>query len=67
MEIALPADQEVTFTLMNNLGQLVSETRTLAKGTTTYTLPNTESLSAGVYTLLINGQGIKQTVKVVKQ
>ncbi|MES2628343.1 MAG: T9SS type A sorting domain-containing protein [Bacteroidota bacterium] len=62
----LPSKQDVTFTVYNNLGQLVSETITYNSGLNTWTLPQMDNMPAGVYTITMNGSGLKHAVKVVK-
>ncbi|MES2627848.1 MAG: T9SS type A sorting domain-containing protein [Bacteroidota bacterium] len=63
----LPQSQDVTFTVYNALGQVASETIHYLSGVNSWTLPATDIMPAGVYTIVLKGEGLNQSVKVVKQ
>ncbi|MES2627849.1 MAG: T9SS type A sorting domain-containing protein [Bacteroidota bacterium] len=63
----LPQQQDVTFTVYNALGQVAAQTLNFQAGVNNWTLPYSDNLAPGVYTIIISGQGINESVKVVKQ
>ncbi|MES2627885.1 MAG: choice-of-anchor Q domain-containing protein, partial [Bacteroidota bacterium] len=63
----LPVNQDVTFTIHNNLGQLTSQTIHYSAGLNTWFLPQLDNMPAGMYTVTLNAEGLKYAVKVVKQ
>ncbi|MES2627847.1 MAG: T9SS type A sorting domain-containing protein [Bacteroidota bacterium] len=63
----LPKQQDVTFTVYNALGQVSSQTINYLSGINNWMLSAPEAMPAGVYTIVITGEGLNHSVKVVKQ
>ncbi|MGB0166711.1 MAG: cohesin domain-containing protein [Luteibaculum sp.] len=66
IKLQLPVDQELTFTLYNNSGQLVSQTLFFTQGIHEHEIKGLDNLSSGMYILIVSGTGIQHSAKIVK-
>ncbi len=66
ISFVLPNPQALTFTVYNNLGQFITETKAFDAGANSWVLPTNDKMSPGVYFISLQGQNINQVVKVVK-
>ncbi|MES2629641.1 MAG: right-handed parallel beta-helix repeat-containing protein [Bacteroidota bacterium] len=63
----LTNDQQLTFTVYSTLGTMVSESGFYTAGLHTWRLSSTDELAVGMYYITIRGEGIDETLKVIKE
>jgi len=66
ISFVLPVAEELTFTVYNELGQFISETKKYEAGAHSWFIPANDNMNPGVYFVNLQSKNMNQVVKVVK-